>query len=191
MKNIDNFLKIAEHYYSSAILYDDTSEHLRLLDKISEARYDKKLQAVLLKSITNIFKSPQFETEYYTRYSMLDRSHLFRVENLLLSNKERICDIIIGVSFLAPYFCIYQRETIIDFDENGNRGYQSYNLNLDEFSFVKMESILKVRTLLENMGYSEIKGNQIVTPMPYFYMCGIPKEEFTLFNVLFKDSLEV
>ncbi|EEI92139.1 hypothetical protein HMPREF0765_2292 [Sphingobacterium spiritivorum ATCC 33300] len=191
MKEDKIFLEIARQYFNDKVLYEDTIEYQRLLEKVAEGRENVTLQKKLSELISSIISSSEFIIEDVTRFGGLDRSYVYRIENLSLSTKERICDTIICVSFLAPYYCIYQRETIIYYDKNGERGHQSYNLNLDEFSFVSSDSLIEIRKLLDNMEYTEVKGDQIIMPLPYFYTVGIPHEEFTLFTALFKNLMEV
>lgn len=191
MKEDKIFLEIARQYFNDKVLYEDTIEYQRLLEKVAEGRENVTLQKKLSELISSIISSSEFIIEDVTRFGGLDRSYVFRIENLSLSTKERICDTIICVSFLAPYYCIYQRETIISYDENGEIGLHSYNLNLDEFSFVSSDSLIEIRKLLDNMEYTEVKGDQIIMPLPYFYTVGIPHEEFTLFTALFKNLMEV
>ncbi|MGJ1320209.1 hypothetical protein ACR776_16700 [Sphingobacterium spiritivorum] len=191
MKEEKIFLEIARQYFNDKVLYEDTIEYQRLLEKVAEGRKNVTLQKKFFESISSIISSSEYIIEDVTRFGGLDRSYVFTIENLSLSTKERICDTIICVSFLVPYYCIYQRETIIYYDKNGERGPQSYNLNLDEFSFVSSDSLMEIRKLLDNMGYTEVKGDQIIMPLPYFYTVGIPHEEFTLFTALFKNLMEV
>lgn len=185
------YMELAKSYYATTILYDDTLEYKRLIDRVVYEQNYGTLGSTLKNFFVSVLPASRFKIKDLTLFGNLDRCYSFGIENLAKKRKGHIYDTIICVSILSSFYCIYERETIIGYDTKGKRNGQTYNLNLDHLSYLDVHLLNEIKEFLSGLNFLEVKGEDLTHPMPYFYMCGLTPENFTLFQVLFKDMMEV
>lgn len=188
---MEEYLALAKKYYSTEVLYEDTIEYKRLTDRVIYECDNGTQEPVLFRVLSDAFGASKYEINIMTQFSMLDRSHIFRIENLEMKSKEHIFDTIVCCSFLGPYFCIYQQETAKAYYSNGDRAGQFIKVNTKDRSYIDPAKLTILRQSLLNMGYTEVTEKDLTLRMPGFQICGIPPNKFTVFNTLFRDTMEI
>lgn len=186
LKTINKYFPSYVEPFSSE--YEQSHEYKKLLLKVLHYQkfpeYEENIYNKLKKSF-----SKNFFVIDCTKLAYLDRCFSYHIKETSENNKNKSIEIVFCVSILYPCYCIYEK-TISQVNDNS----ENFIGFLDNVSFnfdnndMWVPVLNRLRGIGSDFNLKEILSEDFLKHCEKYSFYGIPKEKFTIFNGLFKDS---
>ena len=168
--------------------YESSNEYKALIERVLYFQTNTQYEKAILNKLEGALP-PHIEISNITRLDFLDRCFTFCLGKRGRETEMKFSEIIICVSILGAYYCIYERKTDQIKDISGDIiGFtQDFlpSINHNEFSTELVEDLKKTAS---SFNLVEVTSSNLIQLCPGYAFFGISKEDFTLFNGLFKDE---
>ena len=165
--------------------YENSIEYSSLLKEILFHQKNPDQRNILLNNIRRICSDKVYRTDDLTQLNYLDRCFTFVVKHLSDEGHHSYCELIICISILGPFYCIYTKCINERWDVNKSFiGYDDY----EDFDVTVNFPQALIDNIRNSLGESmEVKQDKLKLHLDRFNFYGVSRENFTIFNGLFKN----